>query len=108
MLITYPEGRILSRSTISIPGNTLTPRRTTLRSLDKSRLNERPTTCRQAHAYMRIGDHLELLTEHKGDKVKAVHQAEVRALMVTHDRSILPYVDTIYELTHGTLTKVEA
>ena len=57
---------------------------------------------------MRIGDHLELLTEHKGDKVKAVHQAEVRALMVTHDRSILPYVDTIYELAHGTLTRVEA
>ena len=57
---------------------------------------------------MRIGDHLELLTEHKGDKVKAVHQAEVRALMVTHDRSSLPYVDTSYELTHGTLTKVEA
>ena len=27
---------------------------------------------------------------------------------MTHDRSILPYVDTIYELTHGTLTRVEA
>ena len=30
------------------------------------------------------------------------------AVMVTHDRSILPYVDTVYELTHGRLTTVEA
>ena len=29
------------------------------------------------------------------------------AIMVTHVRSILPYMDTIYELTHGTLTLVE-
>lgn len=28
--------------------------------------------------------------------------------MVTHNRSILPYVDTIYVLTHGTLRKVES
>lgn len=28
--------------------------------------------------------------------------------MVTLDRSILPYVDTIYELTHGTLTRLKA
>ena len=27
--------------------------------------------------------------------------------MVTHDRSILTYVDTIYELKHGQLLKVE-
>ena len=82
--------------------------------------------------YMRIGDQLELIAKLKGEKDKAKRQAEVRALMedlgieaaqlickevksknksaimVTHDRSILPYVDTIYELTHGTLTKVEA
>ena len=30
------------------------------------------------------------------------------AVMVTHDRSILSYVDTVYELTHGRLTTVEA
>lgn len=81
MLITYPEGRILSRSTISNPGNTLTPRRTTLRSLDKSWLNERPTTCRQARPYTRIGDQLELVAKLKGQKDKAVRQAEVRTLM---------------------------
>lgn len=142
-------------------------------------MNERPTTYRQAHAYIRIGDQLELVAKLKGEKDKAARQAEVRslmedlgietsyakyprqmsggqkqraaiarafignpqliladeptasldpdlgqeiaqlickevksknksAIMVTHDRSILPYVDTIYELTHGTLTKVEA
>ena len=57
---------------------------------------------------MRIGDQLEQVAKLKGQKDKAARQAEVRALMVTHDRSILPYVDTIYELTHGTLTRVEA
>ena len=57
---------------------------------------------------MRIGDQLELVAKLKGKKDKAARQAEVRALMVTHDRSILPYVGTIYELTHGTLTKIEA
>ncbi|WP_318836534.1 ATP-binding cassette domain-containing protein [Schaalia sp. ORNL0103] len=164
---------------MSNPGNNLAPRRTTLRSLDKSRLNERPTTCTQAHPYMRIGDQLELVAKLKGQKDKAARQAEVRslmqdlgieasyakyprqmsggqkqraaiarafignpqliladeptasldpdrgqeiaqlickevksknksAIMVTHDRSILPYVDTIYELTHGTLTKLES
>ena len=30
------------------------------------------------------------------------------AVMVTHDRSILPYVDTIYELKHGALIPVAA
>ena len=30
------------------------------------------------------------------------------AVMVTHDRSILSYVDTVYERTHGLLTTVEA
>lgn len=39
---------------------------------------------------------------------KEVKSKNKSAIMVTHDRSILPYVDTIYELTHGTLTKVEA
>ena len=38
-------------------------------------------------------------------EVKSTHKC---AIMVTHDRSILPYVDTIYELTHGTLTRLEA
>lgn len=39
---------------------------------------------------------------------KEVKSKNKSTIMVTHDRSILPYVDTIYELTHGTLTKVEA
>jgi hypothetical protein len=30
------------------------------------------------------------------------------AIIVTHDHSILPEVDTIYELTHDTLTRLEA
>ena len=38
---------------------------------------------------------------------KEVKSKNKSAIMVTHDRSILPYVDTIYEFTHGTLTKVE-
>ena len=29
------------------------------------------------------------------------------AVMVTQDRSILPYVDTIYELAHGTLRRLD-
>lgn len=29
------------------------------------------------------------------------------AIMVTHDRSILSYVDSIYELKHGRLVKAE-
>ena len=39
---------------------------------------------------------------------KEVKSKNKSAIMVTHERSILPYVDTIYELTHGTLTRVEA
>ena len=39
---------------------------------------------------------------------KEVKSKNKSAIMVTHDRSILPYVDTTYELTHGTLTRVEA
>ena len=39
---------------------------------------------------------------------KEVKSKNKSAIMVTHDRSILPYVDTIYELTHGTLTRLEA
>ena len=38
-------------------------------------------------------------------EVKSTHKC---AIMVTHDRSILPYVDTIYELKHGALTRLEA
>ena len=38
---------------------------------------------------------------------KEVKSKNKSAIMVTHDRSILPYVDTIYELTHGTLTRVD-
>ena len=57
---------------------------------------------------MRIGDQLELVAKLKGQKDKAARQAEVRALMVTHYRSILPYADTICELMHGTLTRVES
>lgn len=38
---------------------------------------------------------------------KEVKSKNKNAIMVTHDRSILPYVDTIYEFTHGMLTKVE-
>ena len=36
-------------------------------------------------------------------EVKSTHKC---AIMVTHDRSILPYVDTIYELKHGTLARL--
>ena len=39
---------------------------------------------------------------------KEVKSKNKSAIMVTHDRSILPNVDTIYELTHGTLAMVEA
>ena len=81
MLITYPEGRNLSRSKTSIPRSDLTPQRMIQRSLNRSRLNERPTTCTQAHPYMRIGDWLELVVSLKDEKEKAVRQAEIRALM---------------------------
>lgn len=37
---------------------------------------------------------------------KEVKSKNKSAIMVTHDRSILPYVDTIYELTHGTLARL--
>lgn len=39
---------------------------------------------------------------------KEVKSKNKSAIMVTSDRSILPYVDTIYELKHGTLTRLEA
>ena len=39
---------------------------------------------------------------------KEVKSQNKSTIMVRHDRSILPYVDTIYELTHGTLAMVEA
>ena len=38
---------------------------------------------------------------------KEVKSTNKSAIMVTHDRSILTYVDTIYELKHGQLLKVE-
>ena len=38
---------------------------------------------------------------------KEVKSKNKSAIMVTHDRSILTYVDTIYELKHGQLLKVE-
>lgn len=39
---------------------------------------------------------------------KAVKSKNESAIMVVHDRSILPYVDMIYELTHGTPTRLAA
>ena len=39
---------------------------------------------------------------------KEVKSKNKSTIMVTHDRSILPYVDTIYEHTPGTITKAEA
>ena len=49
----------------------------------------------------------------RGQEIAQLIRKEVKsqnksAIMVTHDRSTLPYVDTIYELTHGTLTRLEA
>lgn len=49
----------------------------------------------------------------RGQEIAQLIRKEVKsknksAIMVTHDRSILPYVDTIYELTHGTLTSLYA
>ena len=48
----------------------------------------------------------------RGQEIAQLIQKEVKsknksAIMVTHDRSILTYVDTIYELKHGQLQKVE-
>ena len=48
----------------------------------------------------------------RGQDIAQLIQKEVKsknksAIMVTHDRSILTYVDTIYELKHGQLLKVE-
>ena len=48
----------------------------------------------------------------RGQEIAQLIQKEVNsknksAIMVTHDRSILTYVDTIYELKHGQLLKVE-
>ncbi len=37
---------------------------------------------------------------------KKVKSKNKSAIMVTHDRSIFPYMDTIYALTHGTLTRL--
>lgn len=47
----------------------------------------------------------------RGQEIAQLIQKEVKsknksAIMVTHDRSILTYVDTIYELKHGQLLKV--
>ena len=38
---------------------------------------------------------------------RAVKSKNKSAIMVTHDRTILTYVDTIYELKHGQLLKIE-
>lgn len=48
----------------------------------------------------------------RGQEIAQLIQKEVKsknksAIMVTHDCSILTYVDTIYELKHGQLLKVE-
>ena len=48
----------------------------------------------------------------RGQEIAQLIRKEVKsknksAIMVTHDRSILAYVDTIYELKHGQLLKVE-
>lgn len=48
----------------------------------------------------------------RGQEIAQLIQKEVKsknksAIMVTHDRSILTYVDTIYELKHSQLLKVE-
>lgn len=48
----------------------------------------------------------------RGKEIAQLIQKEVKsknksAIMVTHDRSILTYVDTIYELKHGQLLKLE-
>ena len=52
------------------------------------------------------------LDPERGQEIAQLIQKEVKsknksAIMVTHDRSILTYVDTIYELKHGQLLKVE-
>ena len=48
----------------------------------------------------------------RGQEIAQLIRKEVKsknksAIMVTHDRSILTYVDSIYELKHGQLLKVE-
>lgn len=48
----------------------------------------------------------------RGQEIAQLIRKEVKsknksAIMVTHDRSILTYVDTIYKLKHGQLLKVE-
>ena len=48
----------------------------------------------------------------RGQEIAQLIRKEVKsknksAIMVTHDRSILTYVDTIYELKHGQLLKLE-
>ena len=49
----------------------------------------------------------------RGQEIAQLIRKEVKsknksAIMVTHDRSILTYVDTIYELKHGQLMRVDA
>jgi len=48
----------------------------------------------------------------RGQEIAQLIRKEVKsknksAIMVTHDRTILTYVDTIYELKHGQLLKIE-
>lgn len=101
MLITYPEARILSGSKIAIPRSDLTPQ-TICTTQPKQKPLERTLsnvhTSPPLHAHQRLA--------------RAGRHAQGRenkcAIMVTHDRSILPYMDTIDELTHGTLTGLDA
>lgn len=53
------------------------------------------------------------LDPNRGKEITQLICKEVKSqnksnIMVTHDHSILPYVDTIDELTHGTLTRLDA
>ena len=48
-------------------------------------------------------DHIQEIDQLICKEVKSKNKS---AIMVTHDRSILPYMDTIYVLTHGTLTRL--
>ena len=51
------------------------------------------------------------LDPERGQEIVQLIQREVKsknksAIMVTHDRSVLKYVDTVYELKHGKLVQL--
>ena len=51
------------------------------------------------------------LDPERGQEIVQLIQCEVKsknksAIMVTHDRSVLKYVDTVYELKHGKLVQL--